>query len=1187
MARALTGLLVALALFAAVAGAAVAWLAGTEAGLRWLVARAESSSAGSLKIEEVSGNLAHEVSIGRLRYAGEALSIEARELRGRGDLIALLRGQIGIEPLRAQSLEVAMAGSPPKPGPRNAPPAPLPFGLRLAQVEIGRVELVRGSARHALSDVRLMHLEFAAHSLSASASFSRPDERFPMTGNLQVRGTLERLDASLAVNIAGMAAEAKATLAPFEPLVLRSLDARAGPVDLARIDPELPHTALTAVLKATASRDLLAGTLSLSNAAAGPLDEGALPVASAQTRFASRDLSSAALDALRIVLRGGGTLQGRGELGRDHFSAVVEAADINLRAIHTTLRQTALHGALNLVLTRDEQSVRGTLSQAGMTLGAHIVRNGQTLDVRALRAEAGGGEVTGSGKIRLSEPLELEAQLKLSGFDPAAFGEYPDGSISGTLDAKGKLGDAPQVDAQWAIAGSTLVGHALESRGSARFSRQRITRAMAEASLGGSRATARGDFGRPGDRLDLTLDVASLEEHVPELAGHMKAIGFLGGRWDDPELQASAQMEALQLPGGFVLDSARATLSGTRGRHDAALYANTQDAQAEARLRGGWHAERGWEGEIGSLTNAGAYPLRLIAPAPLNASRRRVALGRFEAALGEGRLLVHELAWEKGRLSTSGEFSGLPAHWLVLAAGVGGRLRATMLLNGQWSLSAAPRLQGSVQARRASGDFALLDESGPIPLALNEMALDARFDDGRVSASIDAASRYGSVALEADVTPARDAAGLGIGRESALSMRARIDAADISVLTQPLLAHARLDGRLAAELVGSGTLGEPKITGTLRGDGISAEMPPYGVFLRNGSLRATIDGKSLHISGFTIQGGSGEFTARGSLPLRFADGGAKLVWSAHNFGVLERPDLRLVVSGKGEAGFDGKRLFLTGSVRAERGHLSIERERLPRLGEDVVIEGQPPKDAGARAQVPASLDLQLDLGQNLTIAGEGLEGRLTGRLQLTSGKDGELRAHGRLQMVNATFLAYGQRLQIDPGVLLFDGPLDNPALQITAWRRNLPVEPGVQVTGTVLAPHMQLVSQPLVPEGERLSWLVLGRAPSDATKADLGMLQAAAGALLARGDSLPLDRQIARAFGLDEVSFRGSGEVQDRVVAFGKRLSDRLYVSYEQGLGAVVSNLVKLDYSLSRHWSLRAETGTSSGAGLFYRFSWD
>ena len=42
-----------------------------------------------------------------------------------------------------------------------------------------------------------------------------------------------------------------------------------------------------------------------------------------------------------------------------------------------------------------------------------------------------------------------------------------------------------------------------------------------------------------------------------------------------------------------------------------------------------------------------------------------------------------------------------------------------------------------------------------------------------------------------------------------------------------------------------------------------------------------------------------------------------------------------------------------------------------------------------------------------------------------------------------------------------------------------------------------------------------------------------------------------------------------------------------QGIGTVVSQLVKLDFSLTQRLSVRAETGTSSGLGLFYRFSWD
>jgi len=63
-----------------------------------------------------------------------------------------------------------------------------------------------------------------------------------------------------------------------------------------------------------------------------------------------------------------------------------------------------------------------------------------------------------------------------------------------------------------------------------------------------------------------------------------------------------------------------------------------------------------------------------------------------------------------------------------------------------------------------------------------------------------------------------------------------------------------------------------------------------------------------------------------------------------------------------------------------------------------------------------------------------------GRINFKTSKEGELRAYGRLETLNATYFAYGQRLQVDPGILIFDGPLDNPALQITAWRRNQAVE---------------------------------------------------------------------------------------------------------------------------------------------------
>jgi translocation and assembly module TamB len=447
------------------------------------------------------------------------------------------------------------------------------------------------------------------------------------------------------------------------------------------------------------------------------------------------------------------------------------------------------------------------------------------------------------------------------------------------------------------------------------------------------------------------------------------------------------------------------------------------------------------------------------------------------------------------------------------------------------------------------------------------------FEEGRATGSAEIVARIARVVLRGEIMPA-------------LSVQGEVEFADLGTLTRPFLEAARLDGRLSAELRASGTLESPLLHGTLRGEGLALALPTYGVALKEGSLTALLEGTELRLESFVARGGEGQLSAKGTLPLAAA-GTASVSWRAEKLTLLDRPDMRLVASGEGDASYDGKRVALKGDLRADRGRFEIARERLPGLGEDVVVLGGDPPRRKGRTLLPVALDLRLDLGDELVVLGYGFDGKVAGLLDLATTPSGELRAFGRVYAVHATFLAYGQRLEVDPGVLIFDGPLDNPALQVTAWRRNQAVEAGVQLTGTARAPIVNLVSQPPVAEGERLSWLVLGRPPSGATQADLGLLQAAAGALLAGGDSVPLDRRIARRFGLDELTLRGSGELTGQVLAVGKRLSNRLYVSYEQGIGATVNNLIKLDYALGRRWTLRAETGSSSGGGLFYRYSWD
>ncbi|OAI51190.1 hypothetical protein AYO46_08460 [Betaproteobacteria bacterium SCGC AG-212-J23] len=1167
----------------AVGIAAGAWLLGTEDGLRWALARAVAASRGALQVEDASGVLASDVHFGRLAYRSEGFSVELREAGGHAGLAAALAGRVSLSRVRAASLRIDLAEEAP---PRAAPPA-FAFGIALGAADIDLVEVRRGNATYGLRAVHIDEAAVAAGgAISARASFRLADERFPAAVRGELQGMLESLRVSLVAQEGDTRVEARAVLSAAAARPLQSIEARAGPIDLRRFDAALPHTALQIELKGAASTsDALRGTIALRNAEPGALDKGLAPVVRVDARIASADFSALRLEALHIALAGGGRLEGEAHASLESVNALLQASGVDLRALRSDLRRTTLRGPLELSLTREAQLIDGNLSQEGMSLDARVVRHGSRVEVRKLRAAAAGGEVTGNGRLDLEGRWPFRAALAFRRFNPAAFGDYPEGSISGTATLGGRLAGERDIEARWVVAGSELNGLPLESTGNARIAGRRVLRARIESRLGQTRASAHGAFGRPGDELVWTLNAPRLAEIDPRLEGKARASGVLSGSWENPQGRFDALAEALQIGEGPRFSAVSARLAGSLARHEAAIALRGRDLDLELDVRGGWGSQ-GWAGEVRSAVNRGDYPLRLLTPAALSFAPDRLQLGRLEASLGEGRLLIEDLRWAPGALASRGEFRRLPVHWLILALGATRQVGGDLALDGEWSIVAAPRIDGALRLRRAAGDLEILADA-PLALGLAETSLEARFAQSRVSVRGRVASRFGNLDAGGEIAPAPGASGLALGADSTLALEGKIAFADVRLLSRALLADGRVEGKLTGELKATGTLGEPQLHGEIRGEALALELPPYGVFLRNGELRASLQGDRVQIDSFIIHGGEGELSASGSVPLRLAEGNARIAWTATRFTIMDRPELSLVATGRGEAHFDGKKLALSGDLRADRGLIEVARERLPKLGDDIRVVGGERPAARERGPLPVALDVHLDLGDNLEIRAQGLEGKLTGHIDFATTEEGELRAWGKVQTLNATFYAYGQKLQVDPGILVFDGPIDNPSLQVTAWRRNMAVEAGVQVSGTVRAPRVQVVSQPSVPEGERISWLVLGRAPSDATKADLGLLQAAAGALLARGDAMPLDRRIARAFGLDEITLRGTGEAQDRVVAVGKRLSDKLYISYEQGIGTIASNLVKMDYSLSRRWSLRAETGTSSGGGLFYRFSWD
>ena len=386
-----------------------------------------------------------------------------------------------------------------------------------------------------------------------------------------------------------------------------------------------------------------------------------------------------------------------------------------------------------------------------------------------------------------------------------------------------------------------------------------------------------------------------------------------------------------------------------------------------------------------------------------------------------------------------------------------------------------------------------------------------------------------------------------------------------------------------------------------------------GIDFSNGRLRATLDGQRLDINDFSLQGAGGQ--SGGTLAIKgnvqwlppssaAADGSAAsrlrmaLDATAQNLRVSARADRRLSVSGTLSAQLADARLALRGKLTADQALFILPEDSVPRLGNDVRVRTAservpttPPVTAKSGARVQPELAITLDLGRNFEVRGRGVSTRLAGSLELTNLPGDALlpRLSGQLRTVRGTYKAYGQQLDIERGVLRFEGPFDNPALDVLAIRPNLQQRVGVQISGTALSPLVRLYAQPELPDAEKLSWLILGRSSANGG-AEAALLQQAAMALLG-GSGPGLSGSLAAALGLDELSMRGSATSSDgtttgATVTLGKRVSQDFYVAYESSLAGAMGTLY-IFYDLSRRFTLRAQAGEQSAIDLIFTLRYD
>jgi translocation and assembly module TamB len=293
-----------------------------------------------------------------------------------------------------------------------------------------------------------------------------------------------------------------------------------------------------------------------------------------------------------------------------------------------------------------------------------------------------------------------------------------------------------------------------------------------------------------------------------------------------------------------------------------------------------------------------------------------------------------------------------------------------------------------------------------------------------------------------------------------------------------------------------------------------------------------------------------------------------------------------------DAGMDRGGTSVTGQLRVDRARIRIPDETPPKLDPDVVVRNAPglPATDAERKQRPAAAEggraanvkVSFDLGDDFRVTGRGVDTRLAGSLEIAGASAGLPQMRGLIHTVGGTYLAYGQRLNIDKGELRFTGPADDPALDVLAIRPNLTPKVGVQVTGRAQAPHIELYSEAGLAGAETLSYLLLGTSAAEGS-AQTALLQRAAAALLAgRGGT---GKTLAGRLGLDDISVSGAGG-SNAVVRVGKRFAENFYAAYERSLSGATGTLF-IFYDVSRRVTVRAEAGERMGMDLILTFAFD
>jgi translocation and assembly module TamB len=656
------------------------------------------------------------------------------------------------------------------------------------------------------------------------------------------------------------------------------------------------------------------------------------------------------------------------------------------------------------------------------------------------------------------------------------------------------------------------------------------------------------------------------------------AVGNLDARIDfDSRARRQSKIDANARNvtyGERTISDIRLALDGSAAEHMLRLTAKARNLSLDSAAQGAF-SNGTWQGQLQGLAVNGseALHLELEEPVALAFSMDRAQVDWF-CLKGKPARVCGDANWNPENWSATLNANDLPIT--TLTAG----LTRSVDYRGQLTVTArafggrSEPVQGSLRADLVDARIAHRLASGRterITLGTGLVTVNASRTSIDAEAGLDA-GEIGTVKGKMELLRS----GGSRWQDMPLRGELRAQTAELGFISLYAPEVDRVAGSLEANLALTGTLGTPLVDGTLKLIDGEIDLYQINLALRAANLEARLLANGLDFNGSARIGG-GSVSTNGQLQWRDAQPYGRFELKGLNLRVVDVPEAQIDASPDLDFRIDGRRIEVSGAVRVPFAKIvPQDLTNAVRASSDEVLVGEEPKDPSKRFEVVTGINLTL--GDRVSLDTSGLTARLEGSITVRSGSDEITRGSGELLIHEGKYVAYGRKLDIQRGRLIYTGgPIGNPGIDIRAEKEYPEVVAGVNVRGTLLQPRLTFFSEPSLPQSQVVSLILAGGSFESAQNNN--NRTGAGNELVAQGGAI-LAQQLGSRVGIEDVGLEQNLDNETSLV-LGKYLSPRLYVSYGVSLTESL-NTLKLRYSLNDRWTVKTEVGEARGADLVY-----